>query len=108
MLVPLLRVGLDARGLDLDLGARLLRVVRDLDPAGEVDEPAANLGQDVPGDELHRCVRDVQLVLPCGRQLDASDLLHSFCHLGISPLMGLRLLLQRGMSTQYSGVARDS
>src|SRR5688500_930516 len=53
MLVPLLRAGLDAGGLDLDLGVRLLGIVRAVDPAGVFREPATNLGEDVARDELH-------------------------------------------------------
>src|SRR4029079_9028511 len=67
--------------LDLDADLRVLGSVRDLDPPREVREPASDLGQHVPGDELHGRVGHVQLVLPRGGQLDPRDLSRGFSHL---------------------------
>ena len=83
------------RGLDLDVGGGRFRVLRDLDPAGEVREAAADPREDVPGNELHRRVGEVELVLPRGRQCEAPDLLRRFCHRRTLPSIGRRTGIPR-------------
>jgi hypothetical protein len=76
--VALIEIGLHAARLDLDLDARRLRGVADLDRARELGEAAAGLGEQVLRHEPHLGVADIQLIRACGRKRDAVDL--PCCH----------------------------
>jgi hypothetical protein len=56
--------GVDGGGVDLDLQRRLFGHLGDVSLAADVGEAAAHLGHQVPGDELERRVRGVDLLGP--------------------------------------------
>jgi hypothetical protein len=56
--------GVDGGGVDLDLQRRLFGHLGDVSLAADVGEAAADLGHQVPGDELERRVRGVDLPGP--------------------------------------------